>query len=91
MAKEKCGQCRYFQHCVDAGEGIKEGTSACREFEEARNSKKSDGGGKGILAKNISFEGCKEPLEEVFGKEPISRADVVKRISAYIKANNLVR
>ena len=90
MAKEKCGECRYFQHCVDAGEEIKEGTRACKEFEEARNKTNSDGGGKGILAKNISFAGCKEPLEEVFGKELVSRAYVVKRISAYIRQHDLV-
>ena len=90
MEKERCGECGYYQDCVKAGEDIGKRTAACKEFRSAKAGK-SDGGGKGILAKNISFEGCKEPLEEVFGKELISRADVVKRISAYIKENGLVR
>ena len=90
MEKERCGECAYYQDCLKAGEDIGKRTVACKEFKSAKSGK-SDGGGKGILAKNISFAGRKEPLEEVFGKEPISRADVVRRISAFIKTNNLVR
>lgn len=47
--------------------------------------------GKGILAKNISFKGCKETMEDVFGKKPIARPDVMRIVSAYIRDQNLVK
>ena len=46
--------------------------------------------GAAIMKKNINFKGCTETLEEIFGKKKIARSDVVKIISAYIKAKDLV-
>ena len=87
--KKNCGQCAYYQDCIDEGEEITKRTAACEEFEPTK-SKKAGGNGKGIMAKNISFQGCDDTLEEVFGKEAISRADVVRLVSAYIRENKLV-
>jgi hypothetical protein len=87
--KEKCGKCTYYQDCIDNGEEITKTTAACEEFEQT-NAKKAGGNGKGIMAKNICFSGCGATVEQVFGKEPISRADVVSLISAYIRDNDLV-
>ena len=89
MEKQKCGQCVYFEDCIEAGEEIRKRTNACDEFEPPK-AKKAGGNGKGIMAKNISFEGCADTLEKVFGKGAISRADVVRIISAYIRENRLV-
>ena len=89
MKKQKCGQCSYYEDCIEAGEEIRKRTNACDEFEPAKT-KKAGGNGKGILAKNICFSGCGATVEQVFGKEPISRADVVSLISAYIRDNDLV-
>ena len=46
--------------------------------------------GKGIMKKNISFADCGDTLEEVFGTDPISRADVVSIISKYIREYEIV-
>jgi len=46
--------------------------------------------GKGITKKNISFKGCEETLEEVFGKKPVARFEVVSIISKYIRENDCV-
>jgi hypothetical protein len=55
-----------------------------------RGSGKTTEEGKGIMKKNISFADCGDTLEEIFGTDPISRADVVSIISAYIRDYNLV-
>ena len=45
----------------------------------------------GILKKNISFKGCDDSVESVFGKKKIARPDVVRLISAYIREKELVQ
>ena len=46
----------------------------------------------GILKKNISFKGCDDSVESVFGRKKIARPDVVVRlISAYIREKELVQ
>ena len=90
MKKQKCGQCFYYEDCIEAGEDIRKRTNACDDFEPAKAKKAGGNGKKGIMAKNVCFSGCGATVEQVFGKEPISRADVVSLISAYIRENDLV-
>jgi len=47
--------------------------------------------GKGIMKKNINFKGCHDTMEEVFGKKPIARPDVMRLVSAYIREKELVQ
>ena len=37
----------------------------------------------------ISFEGCTETLEEVFGTAPIGPSEMTKKIWAYVKRRGL--
>ncbi len=37
----------------------------------------------------ISFAGCSETVEQVFGKKPIAPSEMTKKIWAFVKSNNL--
>ena len=37
----------------------------------------------------ISFAGCSETVEQVFGKKPIAPSEMTKKIWAFVKANSL--
>ena len=37
----------------------------------------------------ISFKGCKDAVEKVFGSSPIGPSEMTKKIWAYVKANKL--
>lgn len=39
--------------------------------------------------KKISFKGCSESVEQVFGKEPIPTSQLMKKIWDFIKAKDL--
>ena len=38
---------------------------------------------------SISFKGCKDSLESVFGDKPIGPSDMTKKIWAYVKGKKL--
>jgi hypothetical protein len=62
-----------------------------KEKEEEVKGKAPTKKGAGITAKNLDFSGHDATLEEVFGKKLISRGEMVQKISAYIKENDVVR
>lgn len=37
----------------------------------------------------ISFKGCKDTMEKVFGATPIGPSDMTKKVWAYVKKNKL--
>jgi hypothetical protein len=37
----------------------------------------------------ISFKGCKDTMEKVFGSSPIGPSDMTKKVWAYVKRNKL--
>lgn len=37
----------------------------------------------------ISFKGCKDPVEKVFGEKPISPSEMTKKLWVYVKAKKL--
>jgi len=38
---------------------------------------------------SISFKGCTDTLEAVFGNKPVSPSDMTKKLWAYVKKNKL--
>ena len=36
MKKQKCGQCFYYEDCIEAGEDNRKRTNACDDFEPAK-------------------------------------------------------
>jgi hypothetical protein len=39
----------------------------------------------------ISFKGCKDPMEKVFGTTPIGPSEMTKKVWAYVKKNKLAK
>ncbi|MFH1654458.1 MAG: SWIB/MDM2 domain-containing protein [Pseudomonadota bacterium] len=37
----------------------------------------------------INFNGCKDPIEKIFGNKPIGPSEMTKKIWAYVKTNKL--
>lgn len=51
--------------------------------------KKSSGKKAAFGGYSISFKGCDDTLESVFGSKPIGPSDMTKAIWAYVKKNKL--
>jgi chromatin remodeling complex protein RSC6 len=39
----------------------------------------------------ISFKGCSDTMESVFGNKPVSPSDMTKKLWAYVKKNKLAK
>lgn len=52
-------------------------------------SKKSTGKKKAFGGYYISFKGCNESIEEVFGKGDLAPSEMTKKLWAYVKKNKL--
>jgi len=39
----------------------------------------------------ISFKGCKDSMEKVFGNSPIGPSEMTKKVWAYVKKNKLAK
>lgn len=39
----------------------------------------------------ISFKGCKETMEKVFGEKPVAPSEMTKKLWVYVKAKKLAK
>ena len=62
---------------------IKIKTTPKREITKSKSKKPTFGG------YAISFAGCSETIEQVFGKKPIAPSEMTKKIWAFVKSNGL--